>query len=146
MVDIPATITALSGSLDIIKAIRDTNHAYDKSELKNRMADLYTDLSDIKMALSDAQQEIRDREEQIRKLEEDLEFKGSVIDINGFKYDEVEGQPVGLPYCPSCEVDQGKFFRLVRINRDTMPRCPKCRNFYRVFPDGNVPIIPAPDK
>ncbi|NOD78911.1 hypothetical protein [Ruegeria sp. HKCCD4332] len=138
MVDIAATISALTGSLEIIKAIRDTNHAYDKNELKAQMADLYGNLADVKMALSDAYMELKERDQKIKELTEQAKFKGSLITIEGFKYDKVEGKPSGLPYCPACEVDLGKFFRLILRNRGSQPRCPKCGNYYKAFPDGNV--------
>ncbi|WP_171175071.1 hypothetical protein [Ruegeria sp. HKCCA4633] len=137
MVDIAATISALTGSLEVIKAIRDTNHAYDKNELKAQMADLYGNLADVKMALSDAHMELKERDQKIKELTEHAELQGSLITINGYKYDDKDGRPVGLPYCPQCEVAENKLYRLTLLS-DTRSRCTNCKNGFPVAADGNV--------
>ncbi len=137
MVDIPSAITALTGFLSMVKTIRDTERAYDKAELQSQMVDLYVGLADVKMALSDAQLEIREREEHIREMQDKAKFKSTLIIIDGYKYDQIDGRPVGLPYCPQCETAEDKMFRLIKSGSQGS-RCSNCKNRFPVVADGKV--------
>lgn len=59
-------------------------------------------------------------------------------EIDGFRFDIVDGNPKGLPYCPTCEVrEDGKLYRLNRSN-EYYADCPNCSTSYNVGKDGRV--------
>ena len=95
--------------------------------------------------LIDAKEEVlRLREEKTELLTEIKELQAqslrldSLVEIEGFKFDQVDGRPVGLPYCPKCEVsEKGALYRLKKAN-DHYSDCANCRNSFNVGKDGSV--------
>lgn len=143
MFDITVGIAAAKSTMDLVKAVKDLDHALDRADLKNSMAEIYSNLADVKVALADAQLELQQKDSQIAALQESNDYKKSLIEIDGFKYDQKDGEPIGLPYCPTCEVKEGKLFRLSNKN-DNFSVCSNCKNSHNAALDGRVNHRPAP--
>jgi hypothetical protein len=100
--------------------------------------------------LLDAKEEIlRLREEHTALLSEIKEYQAKserineLVEVEGFKFDQVNGRPSGLPYCPKCEVsEKGSLYRLKKAN-ERYSECPNCKNSFNVGKDGLV-HPPAP--
>ena len=95
--------------------------------------------------LLDAKEEVlRLREEMTNLLSEMKALQAqstrldNLVEVEGFKFDQVDGRPVGLPYCPKCEVsEKGALYRLKRGNGG-YSCCPNCKNLFNVGKDGFV--------
>jgi len=95
--------------------------------------------------LLDAKEEIlRMREErtallaEVKELQAQRDRTNSLVEVEGFKFDQFEGRPVGLPYCPKCEVsEKGALYRLKKAN-ERYSDCPNCKNSFNVGKDGLV--------
>lgn len=135
--DFAAAIQTASATLGLVKSLKDLDHALDKGELKLKMAELYGDLADVKIALVDAHQLSREKDEKICDLQKALEFKSNLIELQGFKYDSLDGKPDGLPYCPTCEVREGKLYRLAKIS-SYYSECHNCGKTLNAGPNGCV--------
>jgi hypothetical protein len=75
--------------------------------------------------------------EKLKAMESRRAFLDGLIDVDGFKFDAQDGQPTGLPYCPKCEVSEGKFYRLSRGN-DQYSHCANCGVTHNAAKDGRV--------
>ena len=95
--------------------------------------------------LLDAKEEVfRLREEmtnlasEMKALQAQSARLNNLVEVEGFKFDQVDGRPVGLPYCPKCEVsEKGALYRLKRAN-SSYSSCPNCKNSFNVAKDGFV--------
>lgn len=135
--DFTAALSTATATISLVKSLKDLDQALDKSELKMKMAELYSNLAEVKMALVDAEEVARSKDTEIETLKKDLEFRASLVDVQGFKYQSREGTPTGLPYCPLCEVKEGKFYQLARLD-NYGSNCKNCGNYHNAGPDGCV--------
>jgi DNA-directed RNA polymerase subunit M/transcription elongation factor TFIIS len=132
VVDIPGTLAVLGQAIGIAKDLREIEKGLDVGEFKAKMAELYGSLADVKMALADAQEELRAKDKIIADLRTNFEKKAELVEVNGYKYERgPNGQPQGLPFCPRCEQNLGRYYRLAQT---TGPRgqvkCPECKSDY----------------
>ncbi|WP_075289890.1 hypothetical protein [Pararhizobium arenae] len=132
MVDIVAGMGMLAQAIGIAKDIREIDRGLDQGEIKAKMADLYSALADAKMAFADAQGEMKAREEEIARLQEAFKFRSTLAEYHGFKYEAFEdGSPRGRPFCPRCEENHGRFYRLTRFGKGMLNMmCPECKTEY----------------
>ncbi|MGR9078126.1 hypothetical protein [Rhizobium leguminosarum] len=132
MVDIAGALAILGQAIGIAKDLREIDRGLDAGEFKARMADLYGSLADVKMALADAQEELKAKDKAISELRGNFEKRAEMVERNGFKYEKAaDGEPQGLPFCPRCEQNLGRFYRLAQTNgpRGTV-KCPECKSDY----------------
>lgn len=134
---IAEALTSITAMITLVKTLKDIDHDLDKGQLKSQMAQLYSDLADVKMDLVDAQQDLHSKDQTIKELNERFEFESALVEIGGFKYDVEDGNPIGLPYCPTCEVKEGKFYRLSRHD-DEISMCFNCKNVHNAAQNGRV--------
>ncbi|MFP3542738.1 hypothetical protein SB748_04570 [Rhizobium sp. SIMBA_035] len=132
MVDIAAALGFLGQAIGIAKDLREIDKGFDAGEFKARMADLYGSLAEVKMALADAQEELRAKDKAIAELRGNFEKKADLIERNGYKYEKGrDGQPQGLPFCPRCEQNLGRYYRLVQTAGPRgQVKCPECKSDY----------------
>lgn len=129
--DIPGTITAITASINALKALREINAEYDKAELKAQLADVMSSLADAKIALSEAQEFIASQSKDILALKATFEKSADLIEYRGFKYEHDEsGNPKGEPFCPRCEQRDGFLMRLSQSGARTDLVCPECKSTY----------------
>lgn len=76
-------------------------------------------------------------ESSLKEMQSTHELLDGSIEVDGFRYDSPHGTPLGLPYCPLCEVESKRLYRLTRLN-ERYSRCPKCKNEYNAGKDGRV--------
>lgn len=130
--DIASAITTATGTLKLVKGLRDLEHELDKSTLKGRMADLYGDLADLKVALSDAQTDLHQRDQKITDLEASLQSRAALKEVGDDTYTvDKTGTPRGLPICIACLATTGKQVRLARFHTNYKTAdCPACGATY----------------
>jgi len=125
----------------------------DLADGARRLAGIKKEISDLEFnkqivelgqLLVSAQAEILDLQREnleIKSKFEDLQKRSKqsadLIEIHGFKYDERDGKPVGLPFCPACEVREEKYYRLTRAN-DWYSQCPNCNTSFNAGQNGRV--------
>ncbi len=130
-------LSAAGQALGIVKDLQQIDRDISQSELRLKMAELYGNLADMRIALADAQLALRAKDDEISSLRSAAAKERNLVDVDGFKYDSVDGQPTGLPYCPTCEVNLGKFFRLSR-GSEQFSTCANCKNTHNAGADGRV--------
>ncbi len=130
-------MTVASSTLDLVKKLKNLDHDLDKASLKSDMVELYSNLAEVKMALVDAQQALHEKDRLLEEFKAQGDFKGTLVTIHGFKYYETDENPIGLPYCPTCETNHGKFFRLSRKD-EQYSRCMDCNKSHNAGMDGRV--------
>lgn len=98
-------------------------------EFQEKIIELRTLLNEAQEEILQREQEKRDLRQTIEELKTALSFSEDLVDIKGWKYRTDEnGNPTGYPFCPRCEVDDGKYFQLVNPKgQRTQTLCPNCK-------------------
>lgn len=135
--DLASAIAVAAQAVGIAKDLREIDKGFDVAELKARMADLYNNLADVRMALVDAQIDMREKDSEIEQLKSAFQLQRSLVERCGYKYEAFDsGEPKGDAFCPRCEQNHGRFYRLVpRENaaRGSMD-CPECKAHFTQVP------------
>lgn len=137
MVDIAAGLTLAAQAIGIVKDLREIDKGLDSGEYKARMAELYSALADVKMALADAQSDLKAKDQVISELRDNFKRGQTLVEYHGFKYEAFDdGSPKGTAFCPRCEQNLGRYYRLAQTNgaRGDM-KCPECKSEYRRVTD-----------
>ncbi len=136
--DIPGTLAVIAQAISITKDLKDIDRGIDSAEFKLKIAELSSSLADAKLTLLDAQEELQGYEKEIRQLKDAFAFRGKLVEYHGLKYESFEdGGPKGNPFCPRCEQNSGRFYRLNEIRKDGIRWiCPECKTDY-----GHVPAF-----
>jgi hypothetical protein len=130
--DIVHAIAAGTKALEVLRAIRDINKAYDDASWKSKVAELMSDIADMKMALFEANDQMRALQTDNDKLAKQVRFKAEKTIYEKGLYYEVydDGQIAELPFCQSC-MTKGEFIRLVYGPIDvSRSYCPGCKTHY----------------
>jgi hypothetical protein len=125
--DIAAALASAAQALNVVKAIRDIDNAMGVADLKAKMADLYGNLAEVRMALTDAQDALRTKDAEIAELKKRKAEAKPMVEANGFQYEEVDGKPKGLPFCPNC-LSEGVQMRPAKVLHAF--QCPRCKSFF----------------
>lgn len=129
--NIPEALTIVSKTLELTKGLRDIDHKIEMAELKAKAADIYSAMADLKMALVDARDQIEQKDKEIARLKKAFEFKGKTIEAHDMIYEERDGHPIGLPFCPRCMTVDGLFIKLTKLAKEGRPcQCPQCKAMY----------------
>lgn len=129
--DIPASITAITGALQVVKELRAIDAQLDKADLKAKLADVMASLADAKIALVEANDALAAEKMETERLKLAFEFRRNLVEHHGFKYEAFDdGGPKGEPFCPRCEQNNGRFYRLTRIRGGgySSLACPECKS------------------
>lgn len=127
--DIPGALTGISTALTIAKQLKEIDARIDESTFKLKIAELTAALAEAKLGLIDAQEALREKDAELSTVHAKLKFKAEeTTRYEGMTYDVINGEPIGVPYCPVC-VEAGVFITLVQHLIDPgMPwKCPKCK-------------------
>ncbi|TRD22089.1 hypothetical protein FEV53_06915 [Palleronia caenipelagi] len=129
--DISGALSALTNTVTLVKAIKDLDHSLGKSELKAKMADLYSDLAEVKMAMVDAGNEIKRLEAEKAELLKRFSAKDELILHKGYHYradPNDKSKPIGHAVCPLCLSEEGIQMTLRDVGYK--PTCPRCNTTY----------------
>lgn len=132
--DIASSISAITGALQVVKELRAIDAQLDKADLKAKLADVMNSLADAKMALIDANEALGVQKSEAQRLKGAFEFKGNLVESRGFKYESFDdGGPKGEPFCPRCEQNKGRYYRLNRIKGGGFSslECPDCKSTFQ---------------
>jgi hypothetical protein len=133
--DWAATISAISTAIGLAKDLKEIDAGFDLAAMKANAADLYGNLADVKMALTDARDALREKDEEIARLKSAFAFRGTLVERNGYKYEpKADGTPRGDPFCPRCEQNLGRYYRLVPSTKHHTrgdSECPECKSQYQ---------------
>ena len=129
--NIPEALTVLSKTIELTKGLRDIDHKIEMAELKAKAADIYSAMADLKMALVDARDEIEEKDKEIARLKTAFEFQGKTIERHNMLYEERDGHPMGMPFCPRCMGVDGRSIKLTALIETGKPsQCPQCKSKY----------------
>ncbi|WP_313030460.1 hypothetical protein [Brucella sp.] len=123
-------LAAVTGALKVVNELRAIDAQFDKAELKARLADVMSQLADAKMGLIEASDAIDAEKKETNRLKQAFEFRGTLVEHKGFKYETFEdGGPKGEPFCPRCEQNLGRFYRLTQVRGGGYSNlvCPDCK-------------------
>jgi Zn finger protein HypA/HybF involved in hydrogenase expression len=132
--DFGAALASAAQALKIAKQLREIEGGMDVAELKTKIADLYINVAEVRMALADAQEVVRAKDAEIAALKKHPVEGKPMIEANAFQYEEVGGNPKGLPYCPNC------LFKAVQVRPVKVLhgfQCPRCKSHFSHLVDFN---------
>lgn len=69
---------------------------------------------------------------EFKAARDSAEAKSQQVEIGGYKFDtsEESGEPSGYAYCPNCEIDHGKLYRLTDCILPNRTNCNKCKSTF----------------
>jgi hypothetical protein len=130
---IVSALQALKTAGDMVKTLRAVDGAFDKAELKLKIATLAESLADAKMSVLDAQTELEEMRQRVAQLEAAQDSRDQLVKRQNV-YWFAEGDTEQGPFCPRCfEVKH------VRMPVTKLPpamqrlahyRCPECDATY----------------
>jgi hypothetical protein len=126
--DITAIAGSISAAIGITKELVSADRAFDKAELRLKLADLMVELANARTEALDIQMDNARLHIELTKLQQRLSFQGSLR----FKmpYYISEGQEDGGPYCANCW--DGEHLAMHLIVRDPGEwYCSRCKHFVR---------------
>jgi hypothetical protein len=141
--DIANILGSISSAIAVTKELVQIDKAFDEAQWKLKLAELTTALADAKIGLAELRDEIQARDAEIAKLQKAFAFQGECIRVGDDIYEQRDGKPVGMPFCPRCHGVDGVFVKLVETIEQGRPaKCPNCKgNLGRkgryLYPDGN---------
>jgi len=126
-----------------IKRLQTISKELSEVELQDVILEQKRLLLDAKEEILSLREEKSHLAEKVKTIEDRRAFMAGLITVDGFKYDSEDGQPIGLPYCPKCEVSEGKFYRLSRGNAQ-YSSCANCGVTHNAAQDGRVNLDNPP--
>mgnify|MGYP001398699799 CR=1 FL=1 len=130
-----AALSAVATAVGIAKDLREIDQGLDKAAMKARLADVISNLADVRIALTDAREEMRERDAEVDRLRRAFEFRSSLVEKDGYKFEPFpDGTPKGEPFCPRCEQNLGRFYRLNSIAGYSKYGCPECKSTFQHVP------------
>ena len=137
--DIGTILTGVSGSIEIVKALRGLDNEIKTADMKIKLANLLDQLLDSKSQLIEAKDEMLALKHEKHELQKALREKESMVSLDGLFY-QLDDENHETPFCPNCfQSDPPKKIKLKRI-RDEYYRCPVCN----IYPNGQAPIQARP--
>jgi len=132
MAAITAALTGLKAAADIARALRDAQTAFDRADLKLRIAELVDALAETKLSLAEIQEALATKDAEIKRLMDALKLKAQLVRHNDAYYEkDGDGRPVGAPYCSACLETR---HQAVHIHQNPAERrqsiCPACKSVF----------------
>lgn len=132
--DIPLALTAMSKSLEVLKAIREIDKDFDAASYKAKIAELMSSVAEARIALADARDEIAAKDKEIARLKDGLKFREDhTIVVRGRRYEKgSNGKPIGMPFCERCDTVDGLLIRIASTSSKDgyVAICPQCKANY----------------
>jgi hypothetical protein len=99
--DFQSIATSISSAYEIAKLIISADRAFDKAELKLKLADLMVALAEARTQVADMQDQTYRLADELVATERKLAFAGNMRYEAPYYFNISDGQRDG-PYCPSC--------------------------------------------
>jgi hypothetical protein len=128
--DIPNILLTINATLDLVRTLKNIDRSVNEAEFKMAIVDALEKLVEAKSGVVQQAEEIARLEGEVKRLNDAFAFRGALVTHQGFKYDAVDGEPSGRPYCPACEINHQKFFRIVQNISVNDRKCPNCKFAY----------------
>jgi len=126
-------MAAITGSINIVKLLKETNARFVEAEYKNKLAEVYDGLSDAKMSVADLKVVLIEKDQLIRDLKEKLALSAEMTWSDPYFWQWKDAKWEG-PFCASCWQDKHKPVRLAKESEYGC-RCPVCgRGFTTQYP------------
>ncbi|MGN6307301.1 MAG: hypothetical protein ACTHNH_20990 [Mesorhizobium sp.] len=130
MVDVAGAISAVTAAIGFARELNNVDIQVDQAALKLKIAELTGSLAEAKLGLVEIADQLRDKDGEIARLRSAFEFKASLVEKDGFKFETFEdGTPKGEPFCPRCEQNLGRFYRMSMVVGGGR-QCPECKTNY----------------
>lgn len=123
--DIPVLLSTLSAALKFAGELNEVGKTFDEATWKLKVAEMSSLLASAKIGAIELKEEIDAREKQISDLKTAFAFRGQTVERHGMRYEAKDGRPIGLRFCPRCEVVDGCFIREGRPEK-----CPQFKADY----------------
>lgn len=130
---------------DGAKRLGEIKKEFSDLEFNERILELRQLLVSAQTEIVTLREEKLDLKAEITALQEREDQATTHVVVEGFKYDSVGGQPSGLPYCPNCEVKEGKLYQLSK-GSEQFSNCPNCEKTHNAAANGRVNLKRPPIK
>jgi hypothetical protein len=142
--EIASGLAAASQAIELLKTLRAADKAMSEADFKMKIADLVGLLSDAKIALAEANVALREKDDEIARLTAVQNAKAPTVFYKGYNFGLTDdGEPMGLPFCPTCEKLRGDQIQMVHIMHG-LHRCPVCKTAISGVPRSLPPeMIPG---
>jgi len=128
--DFQSIATSISSAYEIAKLIISADRAFDKAELKLKLADLMVALAEARTQVAEMQDQTYRLADQLAETERKLAFAGTMKYEAPYYFNIADGQREG-PYCPSCWDGTSKL--AIRLYEASPGRwiCHTCKAWFR---------------
>ena len=126
--DIASGLTAVGQAISITKSLRELEKSYDAVVHKAKVVDLMEALVETKAALADAKTALEEKDRELASMRGAFMERAELVRGDGdYKFrTDADGNKVGYPACPKCEVTSGKIVQLKQDGRHYSGKCPVC--------------------
>jgi hypothetical protein len=129
-VDVMATLTLISKSLETMKALKDIDKQLGEAEWKAKFAEVLSNMADVKIGLIELREDSDAKDREIARLKAAFEARGETVVYQGYRYDRAsDGGPTGYAFCPRCERVDGFMMQLSTSN-GAASVCSRCKSEY----------------
>lgn len=129
--DVAGILGSISSALSVTKELVAINKVLDEAQWKLKLAELSSALADAKVGVVELKEQLQAKDAQIVTLKKAFEFQGKCVRIHDDLYEELNGTPIGMPFCPRCSSVDGIFIKLAETLEPGHPaRCPQCKANY----------------
>lgn len=125
--DIMAMLGGTSTAIGLVKAIKDAEVSLDVATIKAKMAEILSELADVKMAqiaLIEENTNLKAENARLLAFEDNIK---NLVEINGYKYQTIDGHAFGWPACPTCLVNDKITNFMVQNGKYEDAKCPRCK-------------------
>ncbi len=129
---------SLKGALEAVARLSQIKKELSDADFKQSIVELRGLLLDAQENILELREENLSLKQEVEKLAKIQTAETPTVEIEGFLYDLVNGQPSGLPYCPTCLVkEDGKRYRLGKLNKE-FSECNNCKVTHNASSGGRV--------
>lgn len=141
---IGAVLSSLKTATEITKFLRETDLSLERADLKLKLAELIEALADAKIVLVEVQETLAGKDQRIADLEEAFNSKDDLVRrYDAYYAADLEGKPIGVPYCLRCWETEHKKRQLVHSPKDHRTCvCTSCGHQYEHRMAGEIQPVP----
>jgi hypothetical protein len=129
MVTISTAVSTLKTSIDIAKALKDSDEIFEKAEIKLQLAELISSLADAKMQIAEIQEQLIINEKEKNALLEKIKLKDELIFDKAYYWRKINEDEKDGPFCQTCYDLEEKLIRLQGGNNDYWT-CYSCKSSF----------------